>query len=339
MTAKEPRSRNRAWPGRRSVVSGLASAVLLSGTARAQREARPVVGFLHSASPETANRNLEAFRDALAQAGYREDKNVTILYRWAESRYDRLNDLVAELVDRRVSVLVAMGASDGPRAAKRATTSIPIVFGIGGDPIDAGLVANLNPQSGNVTGSTFFSTPLGPKRLEILRELLGGIRSAELMINPDNVNAKAELSRMSAAARELGLDFSSLNAISVADYDAALGTAAREKIGAIVVMTDALFNNTTEQLVAAAARHAVPTMYFLREFVTAGGLISYGASIINMYRQVGDYVGRILSGARPADLPVVQPTKFELAINISTVKTLGLAVPSSLLALADEVIE
>jgi putative ABC transport system substrate-binding protein len=306
--------------------------------AQAQRGPRPAIGWLHSASPESTAPNLRAFREALNKAGWREEDNVTIHYRWADNRYERFPALVAELVDR-VSVLVVMGASDGPRAAQQGTSNVPIVFGIGGDPIAAGLVASLNQQSGNITGATFFSNPLGPKRLELLREIVPRARTVAVLTNPNNLNARSDLIGMEGAAQSLGFTLHPLRATRATDFDTVLAMAAREQAGALVVMTDALFNSQIDLLVAAAARHALPAVYFLREFVTAGGLMSYGASITDMYRQVGDYAARILNGAKPSDLPVLQPTKFELVINGATARALGLAVPPALLVLADEVIE
>jgi putative ABC transport system substrate-binding protein len=340
MSPSEQRSRDRSPQlARRGFVVGAASAALLLSPALAEWRARPRVGFLHSASRELTTRNLEVLRTVLDQAGYREGDTVLIHYRWADGRYDRLPALVAELIEQQVDVLVAMGAADGPRAAKRATGSIPIVFGIGSDPVVNGLVSSLNPQRGNVTGVTFLSTPLGPKRLELLRELLPGSKSVAILTNPQNLNISVELDNMRTAAQRLSLNLVQLGATRVEEFDTAFASAAQQRTDAVVVMTDALFNAHIEPLVAAASRHAMPTMYFLKEFVAAGGLVSYGASITAMYRQVGDYIVKILGGARPSDLPVLQPTTFELSINASAAKALGLAIPASLLALADEVLE
>jgi putative ABC transport system substrate-binding protein len=317
----------------------VAGAVAAPYLARAQRGARPAIGWLHSASPESTVRNLQAFRAGLNNAGLREEDNVTVHYRWAENQYDRLPALVAELVDKRVSVLVVMGVSVGPRAAKQATTSVPIVFGVGSDPIATGLVTSLNSQSGNVTGATFLSTPLGPKRLELLREILPHAKSVAFLANLHNFTATPDLASMEPAAQRLGFTLHTLHAGKVADIDPAFAMAAREQAGAVVIMTEALFNSQIDLLVAVAARYALPTIYFLREFVTAGGLMSYGASITEMYARVGDYAARIVQGAKPSDLPVLQPTKFELVINRTTAQTLGLTLPPALLALADEVID
>ena len=323
---------------RRAFLSGAASLLAIPAVL-GQRASRPIVGYFHSASSDQTVSNLAAFRDALARVGFREEENLSILYRWAEGRYDRFPAIVAEFVQRRVDVIVAMGAVEGPRAAKRAAGTIPVVFGIGSDPVAMGLVDNLNPRSGTVTGATFFSTPLGPKRLEMLRELMPGLKSVALLMNPLNINAaKVELDGMTGAAQAFGLKLLSVTAKHESEFDDAFAEVVREKVGGVVVGTDTLFNNRIDQLVSAAARHAIPTMYFLREFVAAGGLISYGASIVAMYGQVGDRVGQILKGERPADLPIIQPTKFELSINRATAQVLDIEVPRSLRALADEVI-
>jgi putative tryptophan/tyrosine transport system substrate-binding protein len=243
-------------------------------------------------------------------------------------------------VARQVDVIMACGVTIGSVSAKKATSTIPIVFVAGGDPIDAGLVTSLNPRSGNVTGATFFGSQLGPKRLELLLELVPGAKSVRLLSNPDNsYNVRTERTNVDAAARRLGLHYDVVNARSEGDLEKVFAALVREGVGALVVSNDALFNNRTEQLVALAARHAIPTIYFLREFAAAGGLISYGASITNTYRLAASYVARILGGTKPAELPVLQPTKFELVINLKTARALGLAVSPMLLALADEVIE
>jgi putative tryptophan/tyrosine transport system substrate-binding protein len=325
---------------RRELIGVLCGAASLPPVAtRAQQPAAsPVIGFLHSASPGPAVENLATFRQTLRAAGYVEGQNLAIEYRWAESRYERLPALAGDLVARGVSVIVAAGASDGPLAVKRATSTIPIIFAIGGDPIRAGLVASLNPRRGNVTGVTFFSVPLGPKRLELLHEMVPRTASVALLANPDNVNAASEQVAVAAAARAVALEFRVVHASSEAQIEAAFATLVEQRIGGLIVSTDALFNSRIEHLVALASRHGIPTMYFLRQFVSAGGLVSYGASITDMYRQVGDYASRILKGASPAELPVLQPTRFELVINRATARTLGLSVPPALVALADEVI-
>jgi putative ABC transport system substrate-binding protein len=308
--------------------------------APAQRKAMPVIGFMHSGSQQGAARNVDTLRQSLREAGYVEGQNVAIEYRWADNQYDRLPALAADLVARQVAVIMACGVTIGSVSAKQATSTIPIVFVVGGDPIDAGLVTSLNPRSGNVTGATFFGSQLGPKRLELLLELVPGAKSVRLLSNPDNsYNIRSERTNVDAAARRLGLHYDVVNARSEGDLEKVFAALVREGVGALVVSNDALFNNRTEQLVALATRHAIPTIYFLREFAAAGGLISYGASITNTYRLAASYVARILGGTKPAELPVLQPTKFELVINLKTARALGLAVSPMLLALADEVIE
>jgi ABC-type uncharacterized transport system substrate-binding protein len=325
---------------RRQCIGMLCGAASLpSLTARAQQPTTmPVIGFLHSASPGPAVENVAAFRQALRDVGYVEGRNLAIEYRWAQSRYEQLPALAADLVARQASVIVVGGASQGPLAVKRATETIPIVFAIGGDPVSVGLVASLNPRAGNVTGATFFSSPLGPKRLELLHELVPNTATVAMLVNPDNVNARSEETAIFAAARALGLDLQVVHASSEAQLEAAFAMLVQQRIGGLIISTDALFNSRIEQLVKLASRHAIPTIYFLRQFVTAGGLVSYGASITDMFRQVGDYTGKILKGARPSELPVLQPTRFELVINRATAANLGLVVPPPLLALADEVI-
>jgi putative ABC transport system substrate-binding protein len=325
---------------RRDFIVLFGAATAWPRAARAQPKTKPVIGFLHSGSADGAKGSVAAFRESLRETGYVEGQNLTIEYRWAENQYDRLPALAADLVARQVALITAGGVTIGSVSAKKATSTIPIVFVVGGDPIGAGLVASLNPRSGNVTGATFFGSQLGPKRLELLLELVPAAKSVRLLSNPDNShNISTERTKVDAAARRLGLHYDVVNARSESDLEQAFATLVQEGVDALVVSNDALFNNRTEQLVALAARHAIPTIYFLREFAAAGGLISYGASITNTYRQAGAYVGRILGGTKPAELPVLQPTKFELVINIKTARALGLAVPPMLLALADEVIE
>jgi len=325
---------------RRDFIVLFGTAATWPRSARAQPKAIPVIGFLHSGSAQGAANNVEVLRQTLRETGYVEGQNVTIEYRWAENQYDRLPALAADLVARQVTMIMTCGATIGSVSAKKATSTIPIVFVVGGDPIDAGLVASLNPRSGNVTGATFFGSQLGPKRLELLLELVPGAKSVRLLSNPDNsYNVRTERTNVDAAARRLGLQYQVVNARTTGDLEAAFAGLVQERVGALVVSNDALFNNPVEPLVALAARYSIPTIYFLREFVAAGGLMSYGASITNAYRQAGSYVARILRGAKPADLPVLQPTKFELVINMKTARALGLAVPPTLLTLADEVFE
>ena len=305
--------------------------------ARAQQPAMPVVGFLSSRSAEDSARSVTAFRQALAEAGYVEGRNMTIEFRWAEGQFDRLPALAAELVGRRVDVLVAVGGNQAPRAAKAATSTIPIVFGTGEDPVKGGLVPSLNRPGANMTGVTFFTTLLGAKRLGLLRELVPKAEVIALLINQNSSQGQAK--DVQEAARDLGQRVVVLNGGSDADIDAAFASLAQHQVGALLVGADPFFNVRRDRLIALAARHAVPAIYQFRDYPLAGGLMSYGASISDLYQQVGIYVGRILKGDKPADLPVMLPTKFELVINLKAAKALGLTVPDKLLALADEVIE
>jgi ABC-type uncharacterized transport system substrate-binding protein len=307
--------------------------------ARSQQAALPVVGYLNFGSPESDASRLTGLRRGLNQSGYVEGRNLVIEYRWAGNQVDRLPALAADLVKLRVAVIVAPGVAS-TLAAKAATTSIPIVFGISNDPVRLGLVASLNRPGGNLTGFNSFSSELGAKALALLHELVPGIATIGFLENPNNPRFEAYYERdVLAAATVIGLKIQVLKARTDREIDAAFVSLVQARTGALLVGGDVLFNNRTEQLVALAARHAIPTMYPVREFVVAGGLISYGTSLIETYRQVGLYTGRILKGEKPADLPVIQATKIELIINLKTAKTLGLEVPAKLLALADEVIE
>jgi putative tryptophan/tyrosine transport system substrate-binding protein len=307
--------------------------------ARSQQAALPVVGYLNFGSPEADASRLTGLRRGLNQSGYVEGRNLVIEYRWAGNQVDRLPALAADLVKLRVAVIVAPGVAS-TLAAKAATTSIPIVFGISNDPVRLGLVASLNRPGGNLTGFNSFSSELGAKALALLHELVPGIATIGFLENPNNPRFEAYYERdVLAAATVIGLKIQVLKARTDREIDAAFVSLVQARTGALLVGGDVLFNNRTEQLVALAARHAIPTMYPVREFVVAGGLISYGTSLIETYRQVGLYTGRILKGEKPADLPVIQATKIELIINLKTAKTLGLEVPAKLLALADEVIE
>jgi putative tryptophan/tyrosine transport system substrate-binding protein len=262
---------------------------------------------------------------------------VTIDYRWAEGQFNRLPALAAELIARQPAILVAGGGSVSAVAAKAATTTVPIVFTIGADPVGSGLVSNLSRPSGNLTGVTFFTITLGPKRLELLRELLPKAGKIAMLVNPRSLNPDAK--EVQEAARALGQSVHVLDAASEGDVDTAFRSLAQERDDALIVVSDPLFTSRREQIVALANYHRVPAIYPLREYVASGGLVSYGASIKDAYRQSGVYAGRLLKGAKPSDLPVLQPTKFELVINLKTAKTLGLQIPDRLLARADEVIE
>jgi putative tryptophan/tyrosine transport system substrate-binding protein len=299
----------------------------------------PVIGFLNSGTPEGFAPMVVAFRQGLNTVGYIEGQNVQIEYRWAQNQYDRLPALAAELVHRPVDVIAATGGMIAALAAKYATATLPIVFETGGDPVKAGLVASLNRPGGNMTGIMLLIGLLGAKRLELLRELVPAAALIALLVNPTNPVAEAETKDMQDAARALGRQTLVLNATLESDIDAAFAAVAQQRAGALVVLADPFFVNRRNQIVALAARYATPTIYPLREFIAAGGLISYGTSISDVFRQTGVYVGQVLKGAKPADLPVVQPTRFELVINLKTAKALGLEVPQTLLVAADEVIE
>ena len=304
---------------------------------RAQPPAMPVIGLLSGTQPSA--RFLAAFRQGLSEAGYVEGRNVTIEYRSADGQYDRLPALAAEVVGRRVNVIAALYTPIPARAAKAATGTIPIVFLYGGDPVEDGLVASLNRPGGNVTGVTFITAALAAKRLELLRELLGKPAAIGVLVNPTNQLAEVQLKDLQAASRTLGHPIHVVNASKDADFDTAFADFARLGVGALLVATDAFYFSRRDRLVALAARHAIPAMYAAREVTVAGGLMSYGASQEDAHRQTGVYTGRILKGEKPGDLPVMQPTTFELVINLKTAKTLGLTVPDKLLVAADEVIE
>jgi putative ABC transport system substrate-binding protein len=305
--------------------------------ARAQQAAMPTIGFLHGASPEPYAPMLAAFRQGLATTGYVEGRNVILQYRWAENRLDRLPELAAELVRLPLSALVVGGGTDVVMTAKSVTASIPIVFTIGSDPSVHGIVSSLARPEANVTGVTFFTVTLGPKRLELLRELVPKASLVAMLVHPHRVDTDAIL--VQDAARALGQSLRVIGAASEHDIDAAFRTLVQEKTEALLIVSNPLFTNRRAQIVALANHYRLPTVYSLREYVTAGGLMSYGASIGDAYRQKGVYAGRILNGEKPAELPVMQPTKFQLAINLRTAKALGIEIPPTLLARADEVIE
>jgi putative ABC transport system substrate-binding protein len=307
--------------------------------ARAQQSAMPVIGFLGGGSPDAFAHVVGAFRQGLYETGFAEGQNVTIEYRWAEGQYDRLPALVADLVGRPVVVIVATGGDVGVRAAKKATTAIPIVFTSGSDPVAAGFVSSLNRPGGNVTGVSLFVSVLEVKKLDLLRELVPTAAVIGFLLNPNNPRADVDTADMQAAARALGRQLVILKAGSENDFDAVLTNLAQQRVDALVVHTEPFFLSRRDHLVELAARHSIPTIYGLREFAAAGGLISYGTKLSDSYRQVGIYTGKILKGEKPADLPVMQPTKFEFVINLKTAKALGLEVPATLLARADEVIE
>ena len=320
-----------------TLLGGAAAAWPLAARAQ-QRPAMPVIGYLGAASAQGYVAQLAAFRQGLQDAGYVEGRNVAVEYRWADDRYDRLPALAAELVGRQVTVIVASGAAAAP-AAKAATTTIPIVFATGADPVAVGLVASLARPGGNLTGVTTLNTELGPKRLELLREAVPAATIVAALVNPSYPAAETQSKDLQAAARTLGLQLHVLHASNEREFDAVFATLVQLRAGGLVIGADTFFNSQSEQFATLALRHAVPAIYQYCEFAAAGGLMSYGGSITASYRTVGLYVGRILKGEKPADLPVQQIAKVELIINMKTAKALGLTFPITLLGRADEVIE
>jgi putative tryptophan/tyrosine transport system substrate-binding protein len=316
----------------------LGGAVTAARPLGAQQKAMPVIGFLSSATSDAFAPAVAAFRKGLSDTGYLDGQNVTIEYRWADGRYDRLPALATDLVSRKVDVIAA-GSTTAIQAAKNATSTIPIVFFGGGDPVARGLVKSLARPDGNLTGVSVMANELMPKRLELLSDLVPQSPLVALLVNPNNSAAEPIIRDVQEAARTKGLQLHILKAGTEREIDAAFATLVRLHAGGLVIGADAVFDNLREQLVALAARDAVPAIYFAREFVAAGGLISYGTSFTGTWRQVGIYAGKILQGAKPADLPVQQPTRFELVVNLKTARELGLTIPPSILARADEVIE
>jgi putative tryptophan/tyrosine transport system substrate-binding protein len=306
--------------------------------ARAQQPSLPVIGYLESASQGQFADLIPAFRKGLTEAGYIDGQNVRIEYRWAGGQYDRLPALTADLV-RNDAALIFTTAFISAQAAKAVTTTVPIVFVSGPDPVQLGLVESLNRPGSNLTGVTLFTSTVGAKRLQLLRELLPAATTFAFIVNPSNTRAATDTQEMETAARALGQQIVVAKAITDRDFEAAFATLAQGSIQALVIGGDPFFNSQAQQLVALASHYAIPTIYPLNEFAAVGGLMSYGSSISDAYRQAGIYAGRILKGAKPGDLPVMQPTKFELVINLKTAKALGLEIPATLLARADEVIE
>jgi putative ABC transport system substrate-binding protein len=326
---------------RREFIAVLGSAAIAWPlTAQAQQSGMPVIGFLDSRSPDALMDRLRGFRQGLKDIGYVEGENVVIIYRWAENQLNRLPALAGDLVRRKVAVIVTTGGSAVGLAAKGATTTIPIVFLSAEDPVKLGLVSSLGRPEGNLTGINFFNAELAAKQLELLRELVPAATRIAVLVNPANVTStESALRDVERAARAKGLQIQILNASTISEIDTAFGTLVRDRADALFVSGDPLLNSRRLQLCLLSVRHAVPAIYSGREFADVGGLITYGSDITDAYRQVGVYAGRILTGVKSTDLPVMQSTKFELVINLVTARLLGLSVPPSLLATADEVIE
>jgi len=324
---------------RREFITLLGGAAALPLTAHAQRPAMPVIGFMSGRSPEDSAHLVTAFRQGLAETGFVEGQSIAIEFRWAQGAYDRLPALATDLVSRRVAVLVGVGGDASALAAKRATATIPVVFGMGGDPIEAGLVASFNRPDGNVTGFTLWTNEMESKRLGLLRELVPGVPLIGILVNPEFPPAAGELDELERAAKGVGQRLFVAPANNDAELESALNSLAQERVGAFLVTAAPFFDTRLERIVGFAAQDRVPAIYQFREYAVSGGLISYGPNVVESYRNAGIYVGRILKGTKPADLPVLQPTKFDFVINLKTAKGIGLTVPPTLLAGAGEVIE
>jgi putative ABC transport system substrate-binding protein len=324
---------------RREFIGLVGGAASLPFAARAQQPSLPVIGYLHSGSRDMFARPLAAFHQGLGESGFVDGRNVAVEYRWAENRYERLPILAADLVSRGVKVIATPGSTPAALAAKAASPEIPLVFLIGNDPVKLGLVASLNAPGANVTGISFLINQLEGKKLQVMHELMPAASTIGVLLNPRNPLVDTQLNDVQSAAQTLGLKIIPLHIGSEAEIDAAFATLLEGRAGALLVTADPALTSWRDRMITLAARNAIPAIYHLREFTDAGGLISYGTSLSDGYRQVGIYVGRILKGAKAADLPVMQPTKFELIINNKTAKTLGIEIPGKLLAIADEVIE
>jgi putative tryptophan/tyrosine transport system substrate-binding protein len=323
---------------RRTFISLLSGATAWPLVARAQQSAMLVIGWLGAELRDVQNSIVVSFQQGLKEAGYIEGQNLTIEYRWAEGQYDRLPALAADLVRRQVTVIVASGNA-AALVAKAATTTVPIVFQVASDPVQLGLVASLNRPGGNATGTTSLNLEVGPKKLELLHELVPNVAVIGMLVNPDNGNAEIQSREAQAAAQKLGLDLHIVYARTERDFDAAFATLVKLRVGALVIGADAIFLNRSLQLSALTLRYAVPAISPYRDFAAGGGLMSYGTNIADLLRQVGIYTGRILKGEKPADLPVQQAVKVDLVLNFKTAKTLGITVPLPLSGRADEVIE
>jgi putative tryptophan/tyrosine transport system substrate-binding protein len=325
---------------RREFIKLLSNAVVAWPlTARAQQSAMPVIGFLSTASAEPYKPYVSAYRSGLNESGLVEGQNIAIEFRWAEGHYDRLPSLAAELVGRPVTLIAASGGLPSILAAKAATATIPIVFTLGSDPVKFGIVASLNKPGGNITGVSLLAYLLDAKRVELLHELVPNSKVFAMLVNPNNTQVQAQLTDFQETTRSLGLDQIVLEASTVQDIDAAFTTLVQQRSNALVVSADSFFLSRRDQIITLAARHMVPSIYEWHEFTSSGGLISYGVSLKDAYRQAGIYAARILKGEKPSNLPVMQPTKFELVINLKAAKALGIAVPQTLQVAADEVIQ
>jgi putative ABC transport system substrate-binding protein len=323
---------------RREFITLLVGAASWPLAGRAQ-QAMPVVGFVHGGTPTGFARALDGFRRGLRETGFIEGRNVSVEFRWAEGRYERLPAMIGDLVARQVAVMYVGGGFAGVLAAKAATSTIPIVFTSGGDPVRQGLITSMSRPEANLTGASLFSFQLEPKRLEILRELVPKAASIGVLTNPTNMNSVFTLPPLSAAANALKLQFGTFNVSNEGEIEAAFAAAAQGHVDGLLIGADPFLNGQYPRIVALAAKHSIPVMGDLREFAVVGGLASYGTNISDVYWQAGNYVGRILKGAKPSELPITQPTKYELVINLRTAKSLGLAVPQTLQVAADEVIE
>jgi len=324
---------------RREFITLIGGAAAWPLAARAQQRPLPVIGLLSSRSPDVDMPLIAVIRRGLNETGVVEGQNVTVDYHWAEGRYDRLAGLAADLARQQVAVIVTIGGEPAAVAAKAATSTIPIVFVGGADPIRTGLVANLHRPGGNITGVSLYQFETQPKLFELVRELRPNATRTAILLNPSNPYSEIQLGDIQSAARGIGQEINILNARTIGDIDAAFATLVQMRAEALIIGTDPFFFSRVAQLVVLTARHAIPALYYRREFAAAGGLLSYGANINDSYRLLGVYAARILKGEKPGDLPIQLPTKFELVINLSTAKVLGLQIPDKLLALADEVIE
>jgi putative ABC transport system substrate-binding protein len=324
---------------RRAFITLLGGAVASPLAARAQQPALPVIGFMSGRSPEDSTHLVAAFRQGLAENGFVEGQTVAIEFRWADGDYDRLPALAADLVSRKVAVLVGVGGDVSAVVATKATRTIPVVFGMGGDPVKAGLVASFNRPGGNVTGYTVLTSEMESKRLGLMRELVPGVSLIGILVNPQLPATVQELADLEPAAKGVNQQLFVARADNDAELDTALASFVQQRVGAFLVTSAPFFDTRMNRIVSFAAQNRLPAIYQFREYAVAGGLISYGPNIVESYRNAGVYVGRILKGEKPADLPVLQPTKFDFVINLKTAKALGLTVPPTLLAEAGEVIE